>query len=347
MPRRRFNTPWADLFLFAAIAGVLGLWWLRPPAAPTGQQVAQADRGALALAPSQVAPTRALVSTENAGGSDDLPVATPTAEPSPTATLAPAPTELPAPARHKVKAGDTVIAIAKLYGSTVKDVIQANSLSADGQLRVGQELVIPVAGAVGGPGTSITPTPVGGTLIITVQAGDTVSDIALRYHSQIDWILKANKMAPTDYLRIGQPLTVPLSPATPTPTMTAVTTPQTPTATPEPGLRAPALLAPPDGSILSGEDGAVLSWTSVGVLASDEWYVVTLRPAAPGSASITWWTKGTTWRVPAEYRGAGQAGVDFRWQVQVRADTEGQPGAEGRSGTAASPSSVERRFTWR
>jgi hypothetical protein len=56
---------------------------------------------------------------------------------------------------------------------------------------------------------------------------------------------------------------------------------------------------------------------------------------------VTWWTKGTTWRLPAEYRGTSQAGVDFNWQVQVRTDAEGRPGA------AASPLSAERRFTWR
>jgi LysM repeat protein len=341
MPRRRFSMPWADLFLFAVIGGVLALWWLRPAATPAGQQIAQGDRKPLALAQPQAAATGDLVPLDARGNSDDLPLATPTLVPVPTATLQPSPTLLLAPIRYKVKAGDTVIAIAKLYGATTKDIIQANSLSADGQLRVGQELVVPIAGPSGGPGPGVTPTPSGGTLIITVQAGDTVSDIALRYHSQIDWILKANNMAPADFLHIGQPLTVPLSAAPPTPTMTAVMAPQAPTVTPEPGLRAPALLMPPDGSVLSGEDAIVLSWTAVGVLAADEWYVVTLHPVERSTAPVTWWTKGTTWRLPAEYRGTSQAGVDFNWQAQVRTDAEGRPGA------AASPLSAERRFTWR
>lgn len=315
--------PWADLFLFAVIGGVLALWWLRPAAAPVEQQIAQGDRKPLALAQPQATATGDLVPLDARGNSDDLPLATPTLVPVPTATLQPSPSALPAPIRYKVKAGDTVVTIAKLYGAAAKDIIQANSLSADGQLKVGQELVVPVAGAIGGPGPGVTPTPSGGTLIITVQAGDTISDIALRYHSQIDWILKANNMAPADFLHIGQPLTVPLSAATPTPTMTAVMAPQAPTATPEPGLRAPALLTPPDGGVLSGEDGIVLSWTAVAVLAADEWYVVTLHPVERSAAPVTWWTKGTTWRLPTEYRGTSQAGVDFNWQVQVRTDREG------------------------
>ena len=44
---------------------------------------------------------------------------------------------------------------------------------------------------------------------------------------------------------------------------------------------------------------------------------------AERSAAVTWWTKGTTWRLPAEYRGTSQAGVDFNWQVQVRTRREG------------------------
>lgn len=338
MPRRRLSMPWADLFLFAVIGGVLALWWLRPPAAPAADPIAQGNREPPTLAQRQAVPIRDLSDVQ--GSSDDLPLATSTPVPTSTATLEPSPSPLPAPIRYRVKAGDTVVAIAKLYGSTAKDIIQANGLSADGRLKVGQELIVPLAGPIGGPGPDVTSTPSGGTLIVTVQAGDTVSGIALRYRSQIDWILKANNMAATDILRIGQPLTVPLSPATPTPTMTAVMTPQTPTATPEPELRAPALLAPADGSVMSGEDGIVLSWAAVDVLAADEWYVVTLRPIERSGARVTWWTKGTTWRLPSEYRGTSRAGVDFTWQVQVRSDAQGRPGVP------ASPASTERRFTW-
>ena len=284
MPRRRLSMPWADLFLFAVIGGVLALWWLRPPVAPAGQQIAQRERQPLALAQPEATPAADLLPSDVEGNSDDLPPATPTFEPTSTATLQPSPTSIPAPIRYKVKAGDTVVAIAKLHGSAAKDIIQANGLSADGQLKVGQELIVPIAGPMGGPGPGVTATPSGGTLIITVQAGDTISGIAARYRSQMDWILKANNMAPTDILHIGQPLTVPLSAATPTPTVTAIRTPQTPTATPEPGLPLPALLIPPDGSVLSGEDGIVLSWTAVGVLAADQWYVVTLRPVERSAA---------------------------------------------------------------
>jgi len=83
---------------------------------------------------------------------------------------------LAAPIRHKVVKGDTVAAIAKKYNAVSKDIIQANDLSADGKLSVGKELIIPVAGPMGGPGPTVTPSK--DTLVYTVRSGDTISGIA-------------------------------------------------------------------------------------------------------------------------------------------------------------------------
>jgi murein DD-endopeptidase MepM/ murein hydrolase activator NlpD len=91
-----------------------------------------------------------------------------------------------APIKHTVKPGDTLIAIAKTYDTTVKDIADANSLDPGGLLRIGQELLIPIAGPSGGPGP--TATPDGGALMYVVQPGDTVSTIAERFGSQMSWI---------------------------------------------------------------------------------------------------------------------------------------------------------------
>ena len=192
---------------------------------------------------------------------------------------------------------------------------------------------------MGGPGPTVTPSK--DTLIYTVQSGDTVSDIAQRFDSQIDWILQANKMKATDFLRIGQPLTVPRTPATATPTPTVEVIPVTPSPTPVPTLRAPSLLAPADGAVLTGQGSVLLNWTSVGILQPDQWYVVTLKKGERNTAATMWWTKGTTWRLGPEFRGSTQAGVDYTWRVQVRAGSAEEPG------DVASPASEERRFTWR
>ncbi len=324
-PRQPLHVPWADFVLFAVIAAVLALWWLRAPETPGVQQIASSNRqGDIAA---------------------ELTAATPTVQPTaipptPTETPQPTPTILAAPLRHVVKSGDTVAAIAQKYGSTIKDIIQANSLGADGRLSVGQELIIPLAGPTGGLGPTATPS--GGALVYTVQSGDTISDIALKYGSRIDWILSANKMKPTDFLRIGQSLTIPLSPATPTVAPTPVVELVTPTVTPAPerALAAPSLLAPANADVLSGQAVVLLTWTSVGTLEETEFYVVTLRRPDRAPPVATFWTKGTTWRLQTQYRGDA-TGIAYAWSVQVRAGSAEQPGK------TMSPPSETRRFTWK
>jgi LysM repeat protein len=232
-----------------------------------------------------------------------------------------------------------VIGIAGKYGATVKDIISANNLSADGRLGVGQELLIPVAGPSGGPGPTATPGTTG--LMYNVRSGDTISGLATRYKSQVDWILKANNIKPEDTLRIGQALLIPLVPETPTAVPTAPVMPLPPTPTSIPGLSAPQLLTPGDAATISGRDAVLLSWTSVAVLRPDEWYVVTLKAPEKATAVASWWTKNTSWRLPDDFRPKGSAGLDYAWQVQVRR------GAQDKPGESLSPLSEARRFTWR
>lgn len=325
--------PWADLILFAVIGGVLALWWLRAPQSPSTDAAAGGSPRTAAVATATPALLAELVANDAPTVTLLPPTATPTPPPEPTPTL---PAE---PPRYTVKAGDTVDAIARQFNSTIADIIQANGLSANARLSIGQQLIIPVPGATGGPGP--TATPAGGMLIYSVQSGDTVSGIAEKFNSRIDWILQANKMDAGAILRIGQSLLVPLSPITPTATPTSNVTPPPPPPTPVPTLAAPALLSPADRSVVTGDAAVLLSWTSVGALKADEWYVVTIRGTQSAPPITTWWTKNTTWRLPVEYRGATVAGRDLIWQVQVR------KGNIGEVGEPTSPASVERRFTWR
>jgi LysM repeat protein len=236
-----------------------------------------------------------------------------------------------------VKAGDTVLSIAGVYGATAKDIISANGLSANGFLRVGQELLIPVVGPSGGPGP--TATPQGGTLIYTVQAGDTVSMIASRFGSTMEWIFAANGLKPTSILHIGQSLQIPLSNVTPTPTPTS-DLPPSPTPTPGLPFRAPALLLPEDEAVIPSGREILLTWTSVGTLAKNQWYVVTLQTPGSNDAIAPFWTKGSSWRVPADLRPAGRIPAVVIWQVQVLTGSPGDPGEP------ASPPSTPRRFRW-
>lgn len=345
-PTRRIRIPWADVFLFAAIAGVLILWWVRGLAVPDGLQTEQVARQVATVSPAgTAAPLDALAAEEPPTVTlvpSPIPP-TPTLEPTGTpAAVGLTATPVP-PTRYKVKSGDTVIGIAQKFGSSVKDIIEANDLSADGRLGIGQELIIPVAGPMGGEAPVVTPTPTatGGALMYVVRTGDTISGIAQRYHSTIEWIFKANNIKTGDVLRIGQALLIPLSAETPTPVATSLLVMETPTPTVEPDLEAPALLAPANGSVLAGQDEVLLNWTSVGILEPSQSYVVTLITGDDHGPTATWWTKATTWRMPPEYRGKNGASIDYRWSVQVREGSAEEPGR------IVSPSSEEFRFTWK
>jgi LysM repeat protein len=322
---RRIALPWADIILFSVIGALLFLWWTRAPQTPDGQRISLVN---------QVA-TRAMA-TPTARPETVTPAPTPTLKPLPTETPQPTPT-LAGPVRHVVQKGETLIQIAGLYNATVKDISDANGLAGGALLRIGQELLIPVAGPIGGPG--LTPTPEGGALMVVVQSGDTISGIAERYKSQVGWIIEANKMQPGEVLRIGKALLVPLSATTPTPTATPEDTP-TPEATTGPRLAAPILLSPADEANLTGSETALLMWAGKGTLASDEWYVVTVETAGANPVITSNWTRATSWRLPAENRAAGQAPTRFTWQVQVRTGGPDQPGEY------ASAPSTTRRFTW-
>jgi LysM repeat protein len=319
--------PWADIVLFIVIGGLLAFWWFRPPNTSSPRELASSGIGLAGVAPTST--------------STPEPTPTPfppTLTPSPTVTPAPTATPVPTPVRYKVEPGDSLELIAGRFGSTVKDIIEANDLSADGLIHPDDELLVPVKGPSGGPGP--TPTPSGGALVYTVQPGDTVESIAIRFGSQIDWILGANKIQATDLLHIGQSLLVPLTASTPSPGVPTPTRPL-PTWTPISGYRAPALLTPADAAVLTGSDAILLSWTSVGILGKEEWYVVTLTASGDRTNPIPpYWTKATTWRLPREYKPSDEETTEFTWQVQVISGTPGKPG------TPLSPPSPLHTFKW-
>ncbi|MCO5189667.1 MAG: LysM peptidoglycan-binding domain-containing protein [Anaerolineae bacterium] len=100
------------------------------------------------------------------------------------------------PKVHIVIAGDTLFSIAEQYNIELDDLLQVNRIAPDAVLTVGQELLIP-----GVPGTT--------TLVVyTVQYGDTLDDLALRFNTDAAGIVTANKLLNPDYLVAGQQLTI-------------------------------------------------------------------------------------------------------------------------------------------
>ncbi len=108
------------------------------------------------------------------------------------------------PARVAVKRGDTVYAIARRYGVSVRGVIDANRLAPPYKLLVGQMLVLPR------------------DRVHEVRRGDTLYGISRRYRVDMTVIARANKLGAPYRLRVGQSLRVPGA-AAPEPTAGART----------------------------------------------------------------------------------------------------------------------------
>ena len=105
---------------------------------------------------------------------------------------------------YVVQQGDLVSELAAQFGVSLEQIQEANPLVDLDQVPVGLRLVIPVpAGTVAEAG------PVYDGLTYSVQPGDTLNAIALRYSVQPDELVLLNNLASADDLQIGQVLQLP------------------------------------------------------------------------------------------------------------------------------------------
>lgn len=118
----------------------------------------------------------------------------------------------PTPAQtYTVRKGDSFYLIARKNGTTVDALTAANNLSKGSVLRPGQKLVIPGkdrAPSAPSAAHAAPAEPSASGASYTVRSGDTLSKIAVRYHTSTRALRAVNGIS-GDHLRIGQVLQIP------------------------------------------------------------------------------------------------------------------------------------------
>jgi hypothetical protein len=263
-----------------------------------------------------------------------------------TATITPTPTA--GPYEYVVQANDNCYNIAARHGhnspAAVGAIEDLNHIDC-GSLQAGQTILVPRPTATATPqGADMTQTAVATSIppmmtlstgpqfslqAYTVQEGQALSEIAILNDSSLQQLCALNTgpdgidcsacqwesphccCTSPILLRAGQQINVPAP--TPTPTMTpTLTGSETPTLTPT--HRAPQALYPVNGSTISGL--VRLTWISVGPLAGDEYYLVTVRDQT-AEIAFTDTTRQLSLEIPRDYLPTDGQAHTYSWQVSV------------------------------
>lgn len=129
------------------------------------------------------------------------PSPTPTFSPTP-ATPPPTPTPSATPRQHTIAAGDTLLALAIEYETSVEAIMYANAIYNPQGLQIGQALVIPADDAL----NLAVP-----TTLHVIKQGNTLLGLANAYGSTVTDILAANPDINPNNLQLGQPVVIPLT----------------------------------------------------------------------------------------------------------------------------------------
>lgn len=105
---------------------------------------------------------------------------------------------------YVVQRGDTLFSLARRFGTTVNDIALQNHIVNPSLIFVGQKLTICPKGTAPPP-----PKPPAACTFHTVQAGDTLFSIALRYGSNVQAIARANNITNPNVIFVGQTLCIP------------------------------------------------------------------------------------------------------------------------------------------
>lgn len=108
---------------------------------------------------------------------------------------------------YTVQPGDTLYSIARLYGSTIQAIVNANNITNPNLIYPGSVILIPVE-------EEYLETPPG-SLIYTVQPGDTLYIISLLFRVSMQRILELNNIADPSLIYPGMKIILPLEAVNP------------------------------------------------------------------------------------------------------------------------------------
>jgi LysM repeat protein len=275
----------------------------------------------------------------------------------PTITPTPLPTDTPRPPRsHNVAANETLFGLSLLYSVTAGSIAEANNLADDGQIQVGQSLLIPWPTAT--PPLVAIAIDVGGETMIAdpadcrlyeIQRGDSIFGIAARNRIPPAALQHVNRLADDSIIRPGDALCIPniirggVLPPTPGPS-------PTPTMTLPPA--GPDLLYPVRQALMTpSNEPVVLQWVAVKNLAPDEWYMVELTNLTlVDSHPFRAFTRQSSFVVPGAWgpplTGVASGESTYRWRVSIVRVT-GQRSDGSFTYTYGGNPSQDALFTWR
>ena len=101
---------------------------------------------------------------------------------------------------HMVKEGDTLSSISKRYSINIKSLIEANNLSDENYIYIGQKLNIPEKITIN------LNTEIDTSNYHEVKAGETLTDISLLYGIKLEKLIEINKLEDANSINIGSKL---------------------------------------------------------------------------------------------------------------------------------------------
>ncbi|MBD3349825.1 MAG: transglycosylase SLT domain-containing protein, partial [Candidatus Eisenbacteria bacterium] len=106
--------------------------------------------------------------------------------------------------RHRVARGENLSVIASAYDTSVRAILQVNSLRDPDRIRAGEHLIIPVGPGAGGSRYADS----GGTILHRVSRGDTIFSIARRYGKRTVDVLQWNGLGWDSKIYPGDVITI-------------------------------------------------------------------------------------------------------------------------------------------